>query len=146
MLRRSVLRWLEPSQESWIRYALGKANFQPILDAMKASQYFGPLCEVITTSSSLTSAGATGQVSGVAAFRLATRCGRHFGSDLGLRQHLLAQHAPSGTWKCRRCSIDCITSQTRTHHEKLCGQSICGTLSGFHYVIRLSLLTVHFLL
>ena len=146
VLRRSVLRWLEPSQESWIRYALGKANFQPILDAMKASQYFGPLCEVITTSSSLTSAGATGQVSGVAAFRLATRCGRHFGSDLGLRQHLLAQHAPSGTWKCRRCSIDCITSQTRTHHEKLCGQSICGTLSGFHYVIRLSLLTVHFLL
>lgn len=126
-LQRSVLRWLGPPQTSWIRYALGKANFQHILDAMKISQYFGPQCEVITTSSSLTSAGATGQVSGVAAFRLAVRCGRHFGSEVGLRQHLLAQHAPSGTWKCRKCSIDCITSQTRTHHEKLCGQLINGT-------------------
>ena len=130
-LQRSVLRWLGPPQTSWIRYALGKMNFQHIMDAMKVSQYFGPLCEVITTSSSLTSAGATGQVSGVAAFRLAVRCGRHFGSDLGLRQHLLAQHAPSGTWKCRTCSIDCVTSQTRTHHEKLCGQVINGTSPTF---------------
>jgi hypothetical protein len=126
-LQRSVLRWLGPSQTSWIRYALGKANLEYIVDSMKLSQYFGPLCEVITTSSSLTAAGATGQVSGVAAFRLAVRCGRHFGSELGLRQHLQGQHAPSGTWKCRKCAIDCITSQTRTHHEKLCGQSTSGT-------------------
>jgi hypothetical protein len=122
----SLLRWLGPPYTSRLRHAFGKASFQHILDAMKTSSYFGPLCEVVTTASSLTSAGAMGQVSGVAAFRLAVRCGRHFGSDLGLRQHLFAQHAPCRTWTCRTCSMDCITSQTRTQHEKQCGQPING--------------------
>ena len=56
------------------------------------------------------------------AFRYGVRCGRHFGSEQGLRQHTAAQHAPPGTWLCRTCGSDCITSQARTHHERSCGQ------------------------
>lgn len=40
----------------------------------------------------------------------------------GLRQHHSALHAPPGTWLCRTCGSDCITSQARTHHERSCGQ------------------------
>jgi hypothetical protein len=127
-LLRPMIRWLGLPQTSWLRYALGKANLQHILDSMKVSTFFGPFCEQTTTSSSLTSAGATGQISGAAAFRLAVRCGRHFGSELGLRQHLSAQHAPFGTWLCRTCSADCVTSQARTYHEKSCGQTRKGRL------------------
>jgi hypothetical protein len=124
--RRATLQWLGPPNQSWLRYELGSANFQHILDAMKLSNYHGHFCEEITTASSTTSSGATGQVAGSMAYRLAIRCGRHFGSEPGLRQHLSAQHAPPGTWLCRTCSSDCISSMARTHHERSCGQPING--------------------
>ena len=124
--RRAALQWLGPPEESWLRYELGKVNFQPILDAMKLSDLFGHMCEEAVTASSTTSSGATGQVTGTLAYRLAVRCGRHFGSEQGLRQHISALHAPPGTWLCRTCGSDCITSQARTHHERSCGQPSAG--------------------
>jgi hypothetical protein len=125
--RRSTLQWLGPPNQSWLRYELGCADFQPILDAAKISVNHGHFCEEITTASSTTASGATGQVAGTMAYRFAIRCARHFGSEPGLRQHLSAQHAPPGTWLCRTCFSDCITSQARTHHERTCGQLINGT-------------------
>lgn len=124
--RRSALLWLGSLEESWLRYELGMVKFQHILDAMKASAAHGHLCEEIVTASSMTSSGATGQISGTMAYRLATRCGRHFGSEQGLRQHHSALHAPPGTWLCRTCGSDCVTSQARTHHERSCGQPTGG--------------------
>eukprot|EP00980_Cylindrotheca_fusiformis_P017815 scaffold5631_cov117-Cylindrotheca_fusiformis.AAC.3 len=124
--RRGALLWLGSTEESWLRYELGVVKFQHILDAMKASASHGHLCEEIVTASSMTSSGATGQVSGTMAYRLATRCGRHFGSEQGLRQHHSALHAPPGTWLCRTCGSDCVTSQARTHHERSCGQPSGG--------------------
>jgi hypothetical protein len=124
--RRSALLWLGSLEESWLRYELGVVKFQHILDAMKASAAHGHLCEEIVTASSMTSSGATGQVTGTMAYRLATRCGRHFGSEQGLRQHHSALHAPPGTWLCRTCGSDCVTSQARTHHERSCGQPTGG--------------------
>ncbi len=47
-------------------------------------------------------------------------CGRMFGTEQGLRQHIAAMHAPPGTWLCRICGKDCRTSQARTVHEKAC--------------------------
>lgn len=120
--RRSLLLWLGNPNQSWLRYELGRSTFQPLLEAMKTSTYYGFYCEEITTASSLTASGSTGQVAGTMAFRCGVRCGRHFGSEQGLRQHISAQHAPPGTWLCRTCGADCITSQARTHHERLCGQ------------------------
>lgn len=120
--RRSSLPWLGPPKQSWLRYELGNANLQNILDAMKLSNNHGHICAEITTASSMTSSGATGQVTGTMAYRLAVRCGRHFGSEQGLRQHVSALHAPAGTWLCRTCGTDCGTSQARTHHERSCGQ------------------------
>jgi hypothetical protein len=124
--RRSALQWLGPYEESWIRYELGLVSFQHILEAMKVSGVHGHMCEEVVTASSTTSSGATGQVAGTLAYRLAVRCGRHFGSEQGLRQHHSALHAPPGTWLCRTCGSDCITSQARTHHERSCGQPIAG--------------------
>jgi hypothetical protein len=120
--RRSSLAWLGPPDRSWLRYELGKVPFQPIIDAMNRSSSYGHFCEEIITASSTTSTGATGQVAGTLAYRLAIRCNRHFGSEQGLRQHLSALHAPPGTWLCRTCGTDCVTSQARTHHERSCGQ------------------------
>jgi hypothetical protein len=120
--RRSALQWLGTPATSFLRYELGSVSFEHILDAMKISGVHGHLCEEIVTASSTTSSGATGQVTGTLAYRLAVRCGRHFGSEQGLRQHLSALHAPPGTWLCRTCGDDCITSQARTHHERSCGQ------------------------
>jgi hypothetical protein len=120
--RRSALQWLGRGEDSWLRYEVGIVSFQPILDAMRASGVHGHLCEEIVTASSTTTTGATGQVAGTLAYRLAVRCGRHFGSEQGLRQHLSALHAPPGTWLCRTCGSDCVTSQARTHHERSCGQ------------------------
>mmetsp|Transcript_8344 Transcript_8344/g.18907 ORF Transcript_8344/g.18907 Transcript_8344/m.18907 type:complete len:1392 (-) Transcript_8344:222-4397(-) len=125
--RRGCLSWLGSKSVDWLRYELGKADFEPILNAMKVSVKHGSFCEEITTASSTTSSGVTGQVSGTAAYRMAVCCGRHFGSDQGLRQHISAQHAPPGTWLCRTCGIDCITSQARTHHERTCGQPANGS-------------------
>lgn len=79
--RRSALQWLGTPEESWLRYELGFVSFQQILEAMKASHVHGHLCEEIVTASSTTSTGATGQVAGTLAYRLAVRCGRHFGSE-----------------------------------------------------------------
>jgi hypothetical protein len=120
--RRSALLWLGKADESWLRYELGTTSFQPMLNAMKASGVHGHLCEEIVTASSTTTTGATGQVAGTLAYRPAVRCCRHFGSEQGLRQHLSAVHAPPGTWLCRTCGSDCVTSQARTHHERTCGQ------------------------
>jgi hypothetical protein len=124
--RRSALQWLGTPEESWLRYELGFVNFEHILAAMKVSNVHGHLCEEIVTASSTTSSGATGQVTGTLAYRLALRCGRNFGSEQGLRQHHSALHAPPGTWLCRTCGSDCITSQARTHHERSCGQPSAG--------------------
>ncbi|KAL7578416.1 hypothetical protein ACA910_012812 [Epithemia clementina (nom. ined.)] len=125
--RRACLSWLGTKSVDWLRYELGSSNFQHILDAMKVSTKHGHFCEEITTASSTTSSGATGQVGGTMAYRLAVCCLRHFGSEQGLRQHISAQHAPPGTWLCRTCGIDCITSQARTHHERTCGQPTNGS-------------------
>lgn len=124
--RRASLIWLGQTETSWLRFELGEAKLQNILDAMKISNKHGHFCEEITTASTLTSSGATGQVAGTMAYRLAVRCGRHFGSEQGLRQHVSALHAPPGTWLCRSCGSDCITSQARTHHERSCGQPSAG--------------------
>ncbi|KAL3944614.1 MAG: hypothetical protein SGBAC_001326 [Bacillariaceae sp.] len=120
--RRSALQWLGSTDESWLRYELGSVQFKHILDAMKASSSYGHICEEIVTASILTSTGSTGQVAGSMGYRPAVRCGRQFGSEQGLRQHHSALHAPPGTWLCRICSVDCVTSQARTHHERTCGQ------------------------
>mmetsp|Transcript_7518 Transcript_7518/g.15687 ORF Transcript_7518/g.15687 Transcript_7518/m.15687 type:complete len:1420 (-) Transcript_7518:2102-6361(-) len=125
--RRACLSWLGSKSVDWLRYELGKADFGHILDAMKTSTRHGHFCEEITTASSTTSSGVTGQVSGTMAYRLAVCCVRHFGSQQGLAQHISAQHAPPGTWLCRTCGSDCITSQARTHHERTCGQPTNGS-------------------
>jgi len=124
--RRSALQWLGSSDDSWLRYELGSVSFEPILTAMKVSLNFGHICEEITTAASVTT-GATGQIIGNLAFKLAVRCGKCFGSEQGLRQHLLTHHAPPGTWLCRTCKADCVTSQARTHHERSCGQTSAGS-------------------
>lgn len=108
--------------KSWLRYELGSASFKVIEEAVRRSGAHGYVCEEIVTASSLTSSGATGAVCGTMAYRLAVRCGRSFGSELGLRQHLAAMHAPPGTWLCRTCGVDCGTSPSRTAHERGCGQ------------------------
>ncbi len=87
--RRWTLTWLGSNLEkSWLRYELGNAKLEPILDVMKLSQTHGHLCEEVTTASSTTSSGASGQVAGTLAYRMAVCCGRHFGSEQGLRQHV----------------------------------------------------------
>jgi hypothetical protein len=80
----------------------------------------GFVCEEIVTASSLTTSGANGAVTGPAAYRTAVRCGRPFSNEQSLRQHIVAFHAPAGTWLCRSCGIDCVTSQARAHHERSC--------------------------
>mmetsp|Transcript_13247 Transcript_13247/g.15409 ORF Transcript_13247/g.15409 Transcript_13247/m.15409 type:complete len:1475 (+) Transcript_13247:140-4564(+) len=127
--RRSAASWLRPG--SPIRYELGSTPLDPIINAMKAKAASGFICEEIVTASSLTSSGAGGTISGAAAYKSAVRCGRTFASEQGLRQHISALHAPPGTWLCRRCSIDCGTSQARTHHERSCGSDAAtGMTSG----------------
>ena len=95
--RRSALQWLGPMEDSWLRYELGSVSFDPILAAMKVSLMYGHICEEVVTASSATT-GATGQIIGNIAYKLAVRCGRCFGSEQGLRQHLSTHHAPPGTW------------------------------------------------
>lgn len=124
--KRSALAWLGSSRNSWLRYELGVAKLQSILDYLKISTQHGHLCEEVITASSTTTTGATGQVIGSMAYFLAVRCCRHFGSEQGLRQHMAALHSPSGTWLCRTCGSDCIYSQARTYHERSCGQPLGG--------------------
>lgn len=125
--RRAALAWFGPPATSWLRYELGTVPFDPILDILERSNTFGHFCEEMVTASSTTSTGVSGQVAGTLAYRLALRCNRHFGSEQGLRQHSSSAHSPPNTWLCRQCSIDCVTSQWRTHHERICGQPLAGT-------------------
>jgi hypothetical protein len=125
--RRTALQWLGEPDESWLRYELGSADFKPILEAMKTSLRHGHVCEEVTQASLTTSVGATGQITGPLAYRCAVRCGRKFTTEQALRQHLSTVHAPPGTWLCRACGSDCITSQARTHHERSCGQPLGTT-------------------
>ena len=127
--RRSALQWLGSLEDSWLRYELGTVSFQHILGAMKTSLNYGHICEEITTASSVAT-GATGQIIGNLAFKLGVRSGKAFSSEQGLRQHLSTHHAPPGTWLCRTCKVDCITSQARTHHERSCGQPSSAGGSG----------------
>lgn len=121
--RRNNLLWLGSRTNSWLRYELAIINFTNLLAAVKwKCDKALSTCEEIATASSTTSTGATGQIAGSMAYRFAVRCGRHFGSEQGLRQHISTHHAPAGTWLCRVCSADCVTSQARTHHERTCGQ------------------------
>ena len=124
--RRGALVWLGPPERSWLRYELGSVSIRKILDILSKSSTFGNFCEEIVVSSLTTSTGSAGQVAGSLAYRLAQRCNRHFGTEQNLRQHLSAFHAPPGTWLCRTCGTDCITSQSRTHHERSCGQATSG--------------------
>ena len=128
--KRNALLWLGSPKTSWLRYTLGKAKFNHIFDVMSASSSYGHSCEEIVAASLTTASGTTGQVAGTMAFRLACRCGKKFGSEQGLRQHHSALHAPPGTWLCRTCGADCITSQARTHHERTCGQINGGADNG----------------
>jgi len=121
--RRTALAWFSP----WMRYELGIASFQKIVKYMKESARHGHVCQEILPASVTTSSGASGAIIGSLAYRLGVRCGRSFGSEQGLRQHIAAMHAPPGTWLCRTCGSDCGTSQARTHHERACGQPTEGT-------------------
>ena len=116
--RRAALSWFSP----WMRYELGMVSFQKIIGYMKESSKHGHVCYEVLPASTTTSSGVSGAVIGSFAFRLGVRCGRSFGSEQGLRQHVAALHAPPGTWLCRTCGNDCGTSQARTHHERSCGQ------------------------
>jgi len=122
--RRFASSWLRPS--SPIRHELGSISLEPILSAIEERNSAGYVCEEVVTASSITSSGAGGTVSGPSAYKVAVRCGRTFGSEQGLRQHLAALHAPPGTWLCRSCGGDCGTSQARTHHERYCGTATAG--------------------
>jgi hypothetical protein len=125
--KRNSLQWLGPQDRSWLRYELGSIDFTALMATIRASSDKAlSTCEEITTASTTTSSGATGQVAGSMAYRCAVRCGRHFGSEQGLRLHINAHHAPAGTWLCRTCFVDCITSQARTHHERTCGQPVAS--------------------
>jgi hypothetical protein len=121
--RRAALAWFSP----WMRYELGNASFQKILEYMKESSRHGHVCYEIIPASVTSSSGASGAIIGSLAYRLGVRCCRSFGSEQGLRQHIAALHAPPGTWLCRTCGSDCGTSQARTHHERTCGQPEVGT-------------------
>lgn len=126
--RRSALACFGLESKSWLRYELGLASLQVIQDTVRRSGAHGYVCEEIVPASSLTSSGANGTVSGMMAYRLAVRCGRSFGSEVGLRQHMAGMHAPPGTWLCRTCGVDCGTAPSRTAHERTCGQPPPGKL------------------
>jgi hypothetical protein len=122
--RRSCLQWLGNPNNSWLRYELGSVSFKPVLHSMKSSGMYGFVCEEIVTASSLSNLIPPGQITGNLAYRMAVRCGKSFATEQGLRQHLSSHHAPPGTWLCRTCGVDCVTSQARTHHERTCGQPV----------------------
>ena len=110
--------WFPPT--SSIRKEIQMMSLKPVLALFKRSNATGFFCEEITTASSLTTAGATGSVVGLSAYRAAVRCGRCFTSESGLKQHIISSHAPPGTWLCRCCGGDCGSSQARSHHERAC--------------------------
>jgi hypothetical protein len=120
--RRSALQWLGPEDRSWLRYELGYASFGTILKAISNSTMCGHVCEEITTMLANSNAGTTGQITGSLAYKFAVRCGKIFTSEQSLRPHISSHHSLPGTWLCRTCSADCVTSTARTHHERTCGQ------------------------
>ena len=122
--RRLAATWLRVG--SPIRQELGTIAFGPIVNAFKTRSSTGYVCEEIVTASSITVNGAGGAIAGPSAYKTAVRCGRKFGSEQGLRQHIAALHAPPGTWLCRSCAVDCGTSQARTHHERSCASNATG--------------------
>ncbi len=110
--------WFPPT--SSIRKEIQMMSPKPLLAVFKRSNATGFFCEEITTASCLTTAGATGCVVGLSAYRAAVRCGRCFTSESGLKQHIISSHALPGTWVCRYCRGDCGSSQARSHHERAC--------------------------
>eukprot|EP00986_Skeletonema_menzelii_P016096 scaffold13685_cov141-Skeletonema_menzelii.AAC.1 len=117
--RKFAVAWFRPL--SPMRKSFGKIALDPIVTTVKKSNALGFVCEEVATASSLTMSGQNGGVVGLGAYRAAVRCGRSFNSEQGLRQHIIAYHAPPGTWICRNCGEDCGTSQARSHHERGCG-------------------------
>eukprot|EP00804_Cyclotella_cryptica_P013430 CCRYP_005179-RA/>CCRYP_005179-RA protein AED:0.02 eAED:0.02 QI:33/1/1/1/1/0.75/4/1587/1203 len=116
--RKDAMAWFRP--DSAMLKELNESSLDSILATVKSINALGFVCEEIVTASSLTTSGANGAVTGPAAYRTAVRCGRPFSNEQSLRQHIVAFHAPAGTWLCRSCGIDCVTSQARAHHERSC--------------------------
>ena len=116
--RRFATAWLSPAMRHEIA---SMCSLDPILGAVfHASESTGYVCEEIVSTG--TTAGTAGNIYGCA-----VRCGRIFTNEQGLRQHLAAMHAPTGTWLCRSCGGDCGTSLARTFHERYC--SLAGEIT-----------------
>ena len=123
--RRLATSWL--TSGSPIRQELGSISLSPVMNITgKALSSNGYICEEVVTASSVANNGAGGVVVGASAYKTAVRCGRRFGNEQSLRQHIAAMHAPPGTWLCRSCAIDCGTSQARTQHERSCAANASG--------------------
>ena len=119
--RKFAVAWFRPF--SAIRKEISLISLDPILNAVKASNAKGFVCEEIVTTSSMTPAGASGSIVGMSAFRPAIRCGRCFSSEQGLKLHLASFHSSPGKWLCRSCGEDCGTCQARLTHEKTCNRA-----------------------
>ncbi|KAH9101217.1 hypothetical protein LEN26_015813 [Aphanomyces euteiches] len=45
-------------------------------------------------------------------------CAKTFMTSSGLLKHTKSDHAPAGTWTCRKCGVDCGTMALRNAHER----------------------------
>ncbi|OQR99517.1 hypothetical protein THRCLA_06482 [Thraustotheca clavata] len=45
-------------------------------------------------------------------------CAKTFMTSSGLLKHTKSDHAPPGTWTCRKCGHDCVTMALRNAHER----------------------------
>ncbi|KDO27455.1 hypothetical protein SPRG_07044 [Saprolegnia parasitica CBS 223.65] len=45
-------------------------------------------------------------------------CAKTFMTSSGLLKHTKSDHAPPGTWTCRKCGVDCGTMALRNAHER----------------------------
>ena len=115
--RKDAPVWFRPG--SAVLQELNDSPLNSILGIIKKYS-LGFVCDEILPASTLTPSGANGAVTGPNAYRMGARCGRQFSNEASLRQHILACHAPAGTWLCRTCGIDCVTSPFKSHHEKTC--------------------------
>jgi hypothetical protein len=116
--RKDALAWFRPG--SALLSELNDTSLDFILNALKRYNSMGYVCEEIVPASSLTASGANGAVTGPSAFRMGTRCGRQFTNEQSLKQHLVSFHAPAGTWLCKICGVDCVTSLAKSNHERTC--------------------------
>ena len=116
--RKDALTWFRVG--SSILNELSDSALDSILATVKQYNSLGFICEELVPASTLTASGANGAVTGPAAYRTAVRCGRQFSNEQSLRQHITSFHAPAGTWLCKICGTDCVTSQAKSHHEKTC--------------------------